>query len=240
MDGEVGRGASWLILVRTWTRWKIFSPRCRAFDLIKTTLSILNRNHTFPQRWTFWVNLNHDFDFGFDSTFLNQNHGFNYLENRPWNPNQNMEESWTRSLTCLCLSRLGLGLSLVRTIGNEKSARSFSDRSFFVDVRAACPCQNSCFSRIWRAWPKFSAGCPQGRPEENFGFWADFSFLKQAHDASVCGLIVQIMAMASPTCLKSHFVDDHPTPEGHSHKRNPENRCINLTNQCPYTKLMCK
>ena len=62
-------------------------------------------------------------------------------------------------------------------LGNEKSARSFSDRSFFVDVRAACPCQNACFSRIWRAWPKFLAGCPQRRPAENFGVWADFSFL---------------------------------------------------------------
>ena len=26
--------------------------------------------------------------------------------------------------------------------GNEKSARSFSDRSFFMDVHAGCPCQN--------------------------------------------------------------------------------------------------
>ena len=63
------------------------------------------------------------------------------------------------------------------SLRNEKSAQSFSDRSFFVDVRAACPCQIACFSRIWRAWPKFLAGCPQGRPAENFGLWADFSFL---------------------------------------------------------------
>ena len=56
-------------------------------------------------------------------------------------------------------------------LGNEKSARSFSDRSFFVDVRAACPCQNACFSRAWRAWPKLWAGCPQGRPAENFLGW---------------------------------------------------------------------
>ena len=55
-------------------------------------------------------------------------------------------------------------------VGNEKSARSFSDRSFFMDVRAGCPCQNASFSRIWRAWPKFSAGCPQGYPPQNFLF----------------------------------------------------------------------
>ena len=29
------------------------------------------------------------------------------------------------------------------TLGNEKSARIFSDRSFFVDVHAACPCRNA-------------------------------------------------------------------------------------------------
>ena len=28
---------------------------------------------------------------------------------------------------------------------NKKSARSFSDRSFFMDVRAGCPCENACF-----------------------------------------------------------------------------------------------
>ena len=45
-------------------------------------------------------------------------------------------------------------------IGNEKSARSFADRSFFMDVRGGCPFRNGCFSRIWRVWPKFLAGCP--------------------------------------------------------------------------------
>ena len=28
------------------------------------------------------------------------------------------------------------------------SPRSFSDRSFFVDVRAACPCQDACFKDV--------------------------------------------------------------------------------------------
>ena len=52
----------------------------------------------------------------------------------------------------------------------KKNARSFSDRSFFMDVCAGCPCQNAYFSKIWRAWPKFSAGCPQGYPPQNFLF----------------------------------------------------------------------
>ena len=88
-------------------------------------------------------------------------------------------------IVVLTRKRCVLGASNILLIGNEKSARSFSDRSFFVDVRAACPCQNACFSRIWRAWPKFSAGCPQGRPAENFGLWADFSFLIKGAFASI-------------------------------------------------------
>ena len=30
-------------------------------------------------------------------------------------------------------------------LGNEKSAQSFPDRSFFVDVHVGCPCQNASF-----------------------------------------------------------------------------------------------
>ena len=62
-------------------------------------------------------------------------------------------------------------------IRERKISPKFSDWSFFVDVRAACPCQNACFfSRTWRAWPKFLAGCPQGRPAENFLFGLIFCF----------------------------------------------------------------
>ena len=32
--------------------------------------------------------------------------------------------------------------------GSKRSARRFSDRSFFMDVRAGCPCRNAYFSRI--------------------------------------------------------------------------------------------
>ena len=34
------------------------------------------------------------------------------------------------------------------SIGNERSARHFSDRSFFMDVRAGCPRQNAIFSGL--------------------------------------------------------------------------------------------
>ena len=50
-------------------------------------------------------------------------------------------------------------LAHATTLGNEKSAQSFSDRSFFMDVHTGCPCENACFSRIQRAWPNF---CPWG------------------------------------------------------------------------------
>ena len=101
-----------------------------------------------------------------------------------------MEESWTRSLTCLCLNRLGLAL-----------------------------------------------------------LWSE-----QAHNVSVCGFVAQIVAMTSPMCLKitGHGRSSHL--EGHYHEKNPENRwvccqlprvptpckTINLTNQRPDMKLMCR
>ena len=45
-----------------------------------------------------------------------------------------------------------------------------------MDVRAGCPFQNACFPRMWRAWPKFLAGCPQGYPAKNFLFGLNFRF----------------------------------------------------------------
>ena len=50
--------------------------------------------------------------------------------------------------------------------GNGKSARSFSDRSFFMDVRAGWPFRNACFSRIVR---RISG--------QKLPLWAEFSFL---------------------------------------------------------------
>ena len=52
----------------------------------------------------------------------------------------------------LCKLFCSIELVLSQLFGNEKSARSFSARSFFVDVRAACPCENACF---------FPVGVPQ-------------------------------------------------------------------------------
>ena len=61
----------------------------------------------------------------------------------------------------------GIAVTTLRHIGEQKRARSFSDRSFFMDVRAGCPCQKCFFSWILRAWPKLSAGGPQGYPPQS-------------------------------------------------------------------------
>ena len=75
--------------------------------------------------------------------------------------------------------RLRLSHNLFGRVGNEKSARSFSDRSFFVDVRAACPCQNACFffqhlEGLTEVLGRMSAGT-SGR---KLPVSADFSFLR--------------------------------------------------------------
>ena len=49
--------------------------------------------------------------------------------------------------------------------------RKISPKFFFVDVRAACACQNaSLSSMIWRVWSKFLAGRLQRYPDQNFLF----------------------------------------------------------------------
>ena len=52
-----------------------------------------------------------------------------------------------------------------RPFREGKISPNVSDRSFFMALRAGCLFQTACFfSRIWRAWPKFLAGRPQGYP----------------------------------------------------------------------------
>ena len=81
------------------------------FDLIKTTVSIFNWNHKIPQRETFSGNWSHGFDFGFDYKIFGIKTMVSITskteietKTRTW------KTPWTRSLTCLCLSTLGLGL----------------------------------------------------------------------------------------------------------------------------------
>ena len=79
-------------------------------------------------------------------------------------------------------------------LGNEKSARSFSARSFFapsgvVDVRAGsghgCPHPDTYLSKVSRACPNFLTrdvrtnvpGTSVGCPAQKLSFWALFSFL---------------------------------------------------------------
>ena len=54
-----------------------------------------------------------------------------------------------KEVFCNNFGRDGIELFFVSVtyhlLGNEKSARSFSDRRFFMDVRVGCPFRNACF-----------------------------------------------------------------------------------------------
>ena len=59
--------------------------------------------------------------------------------------------------------------------GNEKiSPKFFRPKLFHGRPRGRSVPKWLVFSRIWSAWPKFLAGCPQGYPAKNF---PEFSFL---------------------------------------------------------------
>ena len=71
----------------------------------------------------------------------------------------------------------------VTFLGSEKSARSFSDRSFFMDVRAGCLCANTLFQDLeglTEVFGRMSAGISGPK----LPLWAEFSFLISAY----CGL----------------------------------------------------
>ena len=57
---------------------------------------------------------------------------------------------------------------------------------------------------------------------EQIGFGVVF-WSEHAQDANVCGPVAQIMAMASPTCLKITGRGRLSHLEGHSHERSSEN-----------------
>ena len=46
--------------------------------------------------------------------------------------------------------------------------RCCSDRSILMNIRAACPSQHACLSRIWSAWPQCLTGCAWECPAQNF------------------------------------------------------------------------
>ena len=66
-------------------------------------------------------------------------------------------------------------ISHLNFLGNETSARNFSDRSFFHGRPRGMSVRKCLFFfRIWRVCPKFLAGCPQGHPAQNFLFGLNF------------------------------------------------------------------
>ena len=59
----------------------------------------------------------------------------------------------------------------------KKSARSFSDRSFFMDVRAGCSCQNASFFQDLEGLTEVFGRMSAGISAPKLLLWADFSFL---------------------------------------------------------------
>ena len=57
------------------------------------------------------------------------------------------------------------------------SPKFFRPKSFRVDVRTGCPCQNALFSRIWSALTEVFGGASAGISGRKLPLWADFSFL---------------------------------------------------------------
>ena len=72
---------------------------------------------------------------------------------------------------------------------------------------------------------------------EQIGFGVVFRS-EQTHDASVCGLVARMVAMASPTCLKNTGRGRSSHLEGHSHERGPENRWVSC--QLPRVPTPCE
>ena len=97
----------------------------------------------------------------------------------------------TSQYSCFCRC-------VCRASGSEKSARSFSDRSFFVDVRAACPCQNAFFQDLeglTEVFGRLSAGS-SGR---KLPLWADFSFLNNLPRSLTTGSTLRPLEIAFAT-----------------------------------------
>ena len=63
------------------------------------------------------------------------------------------------------------------SLGNEKSARSFSDRSFCMDVRTGCRCQSACLSQDLEGLTEVFGRMSAGISGQKLPLWADFSFL---------------------------------------------------------------
>ena len=96
----------------------------------------------------------------------------------PWRKTAPLKRPIKRSMNLQ-----GSGARIGEFLENEKSARSFSDRSFFMDVRVGCPFRNACFSRIrsvWRKSRKSLFGTFSGLLPDSRDFFQTFSRLSGA------------------------------------------------------------
>ena len=101
MVGEVGEGFFWGILVGTWTRWKVFSPRFwfnpnHGFNLIETT-KFRSEKH-FREIETMVLISVLIKVFGIKTMVSSTLKTEIKTKTRTW------KIPWTRSLTCICLS----------------------------------------------------------------------------------------------------------------------------------------
>ena len=62
-------------------------------------------------------------------------------------------------------------------LGNGKSARSFADRSFLMDVRVGCPFRNACFFQDLEGLTEVFGGMSAGTSRPKLPLWAEFLFL---------------------------------------------------------------
>ena len=69
------------------------------------------------------------------------------------------------------------GVQKLQILGSEFSARSFSDRSFFMDVRVRCPFRNAFFQHLEGLTEVFG-GMSAGMSGPKLPLWAEFLFLK--------------------------------------------------------------
>ena len=87
---------------------------------------------------------------------------------------------------------------------NENSARSFSDRSFFMDVRVGCPFRNAKFQDLEGLTEVFG-GMSAGMSGPKLPLWAEFLFLtKHTPNHRQCGkqfgAVQDVESRTSPDC----------------------------------------
>ena len=99
-----------------------------------------------------------------------------------------------------------VSLSLI-IIGNEKSARSFSDRSFFMDVRAGYPFRNACFPGFAGPDRSFWRDVRRDvRPKTSSLGWILFSLEKCKCKCNLVRIIIRGVAWEGGTGLDTYQI----------------------------------